>query len=553
MIIDPETGGMTDVVRNPITSLFIASASEDGIKWMADNNIGTNPLAPNILFWTTEEQLQAMVQVAEWHRKYGLNYGISIGHMDFLQPSSEWLPLIAKNIEKIYSLGIFPSGSGMDTWYIDAETAALPVRIGDYIDLYAPVINQIWDSHVPSRSAMVVMSPFITKFDWSVWEWEKQPYFVHRDQERFFDGLAEAVTLDSRDLYLTYAVQDGVGTSLYPGNREEWDQREVGTSDYERFLRILDALYVHHDKIYSRVNMELFGVDENGIPNGIATKERLLAQMLNEYEYSKLGLGPCWVWDEFGVGFSGYNNQKFRDFYQNRPGSRNPPADFDDDGKTDITIWRPENSFWHIINSSNGNKIYTQWGTEGDIPVPGDYDGDGKTDIAVWRPANGYWYIIRSSDGSKRYTQWGEGGLNDIPVPGDYDGDGKSDIVVWRPSNGYWYIINSSAQNVDYVQWGTEGDIPVPGDYDGDGKNDIVVWRPSNGYWYIIKSSDQSVGYVQWGGEGDIPVRGDYDGDGKTDIAVWRPSNGYWYIINSSDGSQTHIPWGGEGDVPITQ
>jgi hypothetical protein len=66
MIIDQGTGG---VVTNPITSLFIASASEAGIEWMANNNIGANPLAPNILFWTTEEELQALVQVAEWHRK----------------------------------------------------------------------------------------------------------------------------------------------------------------------------------------------------------------------------------------------------------------------------------------------------------------------------------------------------------------------------------------------------------------------------------------------------------------------------------------------------
>ncbi len=230
--------------------------------------------------------------------------------------------------------------------------------------------------------------------------------------------------------------------------------------------------------------------------------------------------------------------------------SRNSPADFDGDGKTDITIWRPENGYWYTIRSSDQGVNQVQWGAEGDIPVPGDYDGDGKADTAVWRPSRCYWYIINSSDGSKTYTLWGAAG--DIPVPGDYDGDGKTDIAIWRPSNGYWYIIRSSDQSVVYVQWGEEGDIPVSGDFDGDGKADIAVWRPSNGYWYIINSSDQSVDYVQWGTEGDIPVPGDYDGDGKTDIAVWRPSRCYWYIIRSSDGIKTYTLWGAAGDIPLT-
>jgi hypothetical protein len=60
------------------------------------------------------------------------------------------------------------------------------------------------------------------------------------------------------------------------------------------------------------------------------------------------------------------------------------------------------------------NQTITQWGEPGDIPVPADYDNDGRTDLAIWRPSSGYWHIIDSSTGSGRIFQWGVAG--DIPM-----------------------------------------------------------------------------------------------------------------------------------------
>ena len=156
-----------------------------------------------------------------------------------------------------------------------------------------------------------------------------------------------------------------------------------------------------------------------------------------------------------------------------------PPADFDGDGSTDRSVFRPSNSVWYSGSSS------VPWGAAGDIPVPGDYDFDGITDRAVYRPASGVWYVARSSGGATS-TGWGQSG--DIPVPGDYDADGKTDQAVFRPSSGVWYVLRS-AGGVTSTAWGAGGDIPVPGDYDGDGRTDQAVFRPASGVWFVQRTS----------------------------------------------------------------
>jgi hypothetical protein len=227
---------------------------------------------------------------------------------------------------------------------------------------------------------------------------------------------------------------------------------------------------------------------------------------------------------------------------------RNKVADFDADGKTDLSQFRPSNGTWYIAESSDSAVAHTivqPFGLSTDVIVPGDYDGDGKTDMAVFR--QGQWYLLQSFAGF-RAEQFGVNG--DIPVVGDYDDDGKSDLAVFRPSNGTWYIKNST-QGFTARQWGNLNDKPIAGDFDADGKTDLTVFRPSNGTWYIMPSTTSIVMTRQFGASTDIPLVADFDGDSKTDFTVFRPAEGTWYNLRSSTGAFSGQQFGINGDVPV--
>lgn len=136
--------------------------------------------------------------------------------------------------------------------------------------------------------------------------------------------------------------------------------------------------------------------------------------------------------------------------------NRSQTADFDGDARSDISVFRPSDGTWHILQSSTNTYSVQRFGLNGDQIVPGDYDGDGRTDTAVFRPSDRNWYVRLSSDGTVAVTNWG---LNtDRLVPADYDGDGRTDIAVYR--DGVWYILQSSNGSVRY-QFGVSTDIPI--------------------------------------------------------------------------------------------
>lgn len=224
--------------------------------------------------------------------------------------------------------------------------------------------------------------------------------------------------------------------------------------------------------------------------------------------------------------------------------ARNKVADFDGDGKTDISQFRPSNGSWYVERSSDSTNATIQFGANGDVLAPADYDGDGKTDYAVYRA--GIWYIMGSTAG---FSGQQFGLATDVPVPGDYDADGRADVAIFRPSAGTWYIV-ASTTGMRGQQFGINGDRPVPADFDGDGRVDLAVFRPSSGSWYIMPSTTSILRSLNWGTGTDHPVVGDYDGDSKVDVAVYRPSNGTWYEYRSTTNSMFAQQFGNSTDIP---
>ena len=220
-------------------------------------------------------------------------------------------------------------------------------------------------------------------------------------------------------------------------------------------------------------------------------------------------------------------------------------ADFDGDGKTDLSVFRPSEGNWYL-NRSTAGFTSVNWGLPGDIPTPGDFDGDNKADTAIFRPSTGVWWIQRSTSGTLSVPL---GTSTDVPVVGDYNGDGKSDIAVYRPSNSLWFIQLTGGATVINL-FGAAGDLPVPGDYNGDGTTDIAIYRPSTGQWWVANSGGATT-ITTFGVSTDRPVPADYDGDNKDDIAIWRPSNGQWWIVSSLSGTVSTVPFGLSTDIPV--
>lgn len=293
----------------------------------------------------------------------------------------------------------------------------------------------------------------------------------------------------------------------------------------------------------SRNNIARF--DANGnldtlfFPTGANTVVNSLARQAN---------GDVIVGGQFS-NFAGYSRSGIARI---TPGAfvRVTAFDFDGDGRADVSVFRPSEGRWYILQSADLTLRQVNFAIAGDIPTPADFDGDGKTDVAIYRPSNGDWWSISSVTGQQINGSFGL--LGNIPIPQDYTGDGRADYVTYNTNSRKFNRISSANGSGSEVAFGLAGDKPVIGDFNGDGISDPAIYRPSDGNWWWKSSADGIDRATKWGLPDDKCVPADYTGDGRTDFGIYRPSTGVWYIYDLASNTSIIYPFGTNGDRPVS-
>ncbi|MDQ3220432.1 MAG: VCBS repeat-containing protein [Acidobacteriota bacterium] len=233
-------------------------------------------------------------------------------------------------------------------------------------------------------------------------------------------------------------------------------------------------------------------------------------------------------------------------------------GDYDGDLMDDITVFRPSNGTFYILQTATLTIRIDQLGQGGDDPsIVGDYDGDGRDDPAVYREGAQSTWFYRTSPGAF-FTAVNWGTTDDFVAPGDYDGDGRADFVVQRvDGTAGRFFRRLSGGDFDSVLFGLSDDFVVPGDYDGDGRTDIAVLRANAGGFYVWDfepsgTAGTTVVSDIWGmAASDLPTQGDYNGDGRTEYSVFRQTTGTFFNMTVGTRNQFSEQWGMGGDFPV--
>ena len=160
------------------------------------------------------------------------------------------------------------------------------------------------------------------------------------------------------------------------------------------------------------------------------------------------------------------------------------------------------------------------FGDPGDIALAGDFNGDGCGTVSIYRPSEQRFYIINElgqNDGGVGAADYSFlfGNADDRPVVGDWDGNGIDDVGLHREKTGLFYWRNSLTTGIadGEIYFGNPGDRFVAGDWGAiDGRDTPAVFRPADLTIYLRHTMTEGVADSQmvWtGAKPDwVPVAG---------------------------------------------
>ena len=159
------------------------------------------------------------------------------------------------------------------------------------------------------------------------------------------------------------------------------------------------------------------------------------------------------------------------------------------------------------------------FGNPGDVPLAGDFNGDGCDTVSIYRPSEARFYIINQLGQDEgglgaADTDYLFGNPGDKPFVGDFNGNGTQTVGLHRESTGLVYYRNTHTQGIADAEfiYGDPGDRIVAGDWNSDGVDSPALFRPSNTTVYFRYTNTQGnanaqfvFGQPEW-----LPVAGEF-------------------------------------------
>jgi 2',3'-cyclic-nucleotide 2'-phosphodiesterase (5'-nucleotidase family) len=271
--------------------------------------------------------------------------------------------------------------------------------------------------------------------------------------------------------------------------------------------------------------------------------------------------GPLVVSNAYGIlglvdTTAGFWRLGANEFYYGNPGDVPFVGDWDlgdgCDGVDTPGLYRQLDGFVYLRNSNTQGVADSTFffGDPDDVPIAGDFNDDGCDTVSIYRPSNQTFYIINElgEDGGglgEADFSFVFGDPGDEPFVGDLDGDGIDEVALHRDTTGLVYYRNTLTTGVADVSfiWGNPADAVFAGDWNVDGTDTVGLLRPSDStfYWRNSNTAGFADGsQVVPGGDTDAPVAG-WFGDAAMQHYVVDPVVAGLEVLNSTKVATSEV------------